>query len=362
MLISVKDIIEAIGGRIVNSESLDVRVDSILVGRPVPLNVARQTDLAFFFSKFYERDLLTGDPGILVIGEPFVRALESAHLPLWKTAAVIACQDPSAALAILSEKFASSLSSVAHCPSPMRDSHRKTEVHPTAIVAPTVELGEGVVIGPYCVIEGHVQIGSGTVLYPHCTVGPRCVIGEDCVLFPNVTLYEWTVLGNRVRLHSGVVLGADGFGYAPKREGKGLTGHLKIYHLGRVVVGNDVEIGALSCVDRGTLGDTRIENHVKIDNQVHLGHNTRVDEGAVICGASCLAGSASVGKYAYIGGLSGIDNQVHVGDGAKVGAMSLITKDVPPGAAAVGNPQRGHREHFRAHAMLNKLLEERKKK
>ena len=362
MLISVKEIVECIGGRVVNSDHLGTGLDSILVGRPVPLSVSRQTDLAFFFSRAFESELLSADPGILVIGEPFVQPLEAARLPFWKSAAVIACHDPSSAMAILSQKFASELSTVAHCQNPSQARARKTEVHPTALLASSVELGEGVVIGPYCVIQDHVRIGSGTILYPHCFLGSRCSVGEDGVLFSNVTLYEWTVIGNRVRLHSGVVLGADGFGYVPKMEGKQPIGHRKIYHLGRVVVGDDVEIGAMTCVDRGTLGDTRIGKHVKIDNQVHLGHNTQVDEGAIICGAVGLAGSATIGKYAYIGGLAGIDNNVHVGDGAKVGGMSLVTKDVPPGATVVGNPQRNHIEHFRVHALLSKLLEERRKK
>jgi UDP-3-O-[3-hydroxymyristoyl] glucosamine N-acyltransferase len=210
------------------------------------------------------------------------------------------------------------------------------------------------------VIQERAQIGAGTVLYAGCFIGPSVKIGKNSVLFPRVSVYEWTILGDRVRLHAGVVLGSDGFGYAPKIIDGQVRGHQKIFHLGRVVVGDDVEIGANSCVDRGTMGDTVIANNVKLDNLVHVGHNSQLDEGAVICGGTCLAGRASVGRYAYVGGLTGITNAVRVGDGAKVGALSLVTKDVPPGGTAVGNPQREHREHFKVHALLNKLSLENK--
>lgn len=357
MPLSLKEIVECVSGRVVNSSLLGARLESISVDRPTPLGVAGLSNLAFFFSRAFENELSTAHPGVLITGEAFVRPLEKANLPFWSSAAVVACEDPYLAMALLSEKFAAQLSTVA----PPLLSREVAAIHPTAVVAASAELALGVKIGPHCVIEEGVKIGAGTVLYPGCYVGPRCVLGEQCTLFPNVTLYEWTRLGNRVRIHAGSVLGADGFGYAPKRNGKQVLGHQKIYHLGHVVVEDDVEIGANSCVDRGTLGETRVGKNSKLDNLVHIGHNSRLDEGAVICGGTCLAGNASVGKYAYIGGLTGITNHVHVGDGGSVGALTLVTKDVPPGTA-VGNPQRDSKEHFRAHALLSKLLEKRRLK
>ncbi|CAM6054194.1 unnamed protein product [Sphagnum tenellum] len=180
-------------------------------------------------------------------------------------------------------------------------------------------------------------------------------MGDSTVLFPRVTLYESTRVGSRVRIHAGAVLGSDGFGYSPKKDeiSKQPLGHQKIYHLGCVHIEDDVEIGANSCIDRGTIGETRIGRYSKLDNLVHIGHNARLDEGAVICGGTCLAGNASVGRYAYVGGLSGIGNHVHVGDGAKVGALTMVTKDVANASSAVGNPQRDAKEHFRAHALLS---------
>jgi UDP-3-O-[3-hydroxymyristoyl] glucosamine N-acyltransferase len=209
-------------------------------------------------------------------------------------------------------------------------------------------------------------VGEGCVLYPGVYVGAGAVLGQRCVIFPNVTIYEAVRVGNDVRIHAGSVLGSDGFGYAPRTrlgaDGKPeVTGHQKIYHLGGVVIGDGVEIGALTCIDRGTIEDTVVEKSAKIDNQVHLGHNSRVGEGAVVCGATALAGNASIGAWAYVGGLVGITNHVHVGERAKVAALSLLSKDVPAGVTVSGNPQREHSEYLKVNAMLSRLLKDKKK-
>lgn len=297
--------------------------------------------------------------GILVTGEPFVVPLEKSGLPLWKTTAIIACKDPYLAMAQVSAKFAERLSSVAHL---KIDRESAPVVHSKAVVHASAQLGRGVRIGAGSVIEEDVKIGDGTVVYPNCFVGPGCQIGEGCVLFPNVVLYEWTQLANRVRLHSGVVLGADGFGYAPRFENGQIVAHEKIYHLGRVIVGDDVEIGAGSTIDRGTIGDTRIDRGAKIDNNVQIGHNCHVGEGAVMCGMSGLAGSAELGKFVYVGALAGLGNQVVVGDRSKVGPGTLVGKDVPAGKEVMGYPHRDPKDFYKMHALFNQMLEEHKKK
>jgi UDP-3-O-[3-hydroxymyristoyl] glucosamine N-acyltransferase len=187
------------------------------------------------------------------------------------------------------------------------------------------------------------------------TIGPRAH------LIAHVSIYPETVIGADFRAHAGVVIGSDGFGYAPIKVGGKVEGHQKIWHLGHVRIGDRVEIGANSCADRGTLGNTIIEDDVKIDNLCHVGHNARLGQGAVLCGGVLLAGRAVVERFAYIGGNTGITNGVVVGAGALVGATSLVTKDVPPGGTAVGNPQREYSEHFRAHAALNRLMKPRMK-
>lgn len=371
-MFTVEQICQWIGGRVVNAELLSPSVlAAIRVNRPTSLASSNTTNLAYFFNKAYQSELPAARPGVLVTGESFVDPLAAAGLPLWRASAVVACADPYLAMATLSEKFASSgLSTVVHAgpvlAAEMAENFGVPQIHPTAVVDPTAELGGGVSVGPGAVVAEHVRIGAGTVLYAGVYVGPRAQIGERCVLFPHVTIYEHVELGNDVRIHAGSVLGSDGFGYAPRTE-KGaegkpvITSHQKIYHLGRVVVGDSVEIGALSCVDRGTIDDTRIGRGAKLDNQVHVGHNAEIGEGAIVCGGTCLAGNASIGKWAYVGGLVGITNHVHVGDGGKVAAMSLLTKDVPPHATAAGSPQREYSDHFKAHAILSRMIRGKKR-
>lgn len=359
---SVAQILEWTSGRVANAEALGSALARIAVDAPAPLAGSRATDCAFFFSRDYEAELLGAAPGVLITGEPFVAPLAASGLPLWKSSAVVACPDPYLAMAILSEKFAAGLSAAAHLPEDLANRVGPCVVHPSAIVHPAARIADGAEIGPGCVIEAGARIGRGTILYPRVYVGKNVEIGEACVFFPGVTLYETTKIGNRVRVHAGSTLGADGFGYAPRVEGGKPVGHHKIYHLGRVTVADDVEIGANTMVDRATFGETSIGKGAKLDNHVHIGHNSTIQEGAVLCGGVCLAGGTNIGRFAYVGGMAGIGNKASLGDYAKIGAMSLVDKDVPEGGTSVGNPQRTHRDHFKAHAILNRMVADRDRK
>lgn len=350
---TVAQILNWVDGRVANHSAVGLALEDVKVVEASPLGSAQPHQIAYFFSKSYQRELLTADPGILVTGEDFVAPLQAAGLPIWKNRVIIACKDPYLAMAVLSRKFAEfHFASHLHDPAPL--------VHSSAVIHPSAIIGKNVHISAHVVIEENAKIGEGSYLYPGCYVGARSIVGNRCILFSHVVLYEGTELGDEVRIHANSVIGADGFGYAPKREGKRIVGHEKIFHFGKVVVGDEVEIGASSSIDRGTFGETRIGKYVKIDNQVQIGHNVTLDEGAIICGGTAMGGSASVGKYAYIGGNCGISNQVHVGDGAQVAAHTLVSKDVPNGTTVAGTPQRESREHFKVHALLNKLLMERK--
>jgi UDP-3-O-[3-hydroxymyristoyl] glucosamine N-acyltransferase LpxD len=364
---SVQDVLgwlAPVSGRLVNQVE-EADLPELRVGQASELSRARRGDIAFFFSRSYQAELMQASPGILVTGEPFVKPLQASGLPLWKRTAVIACSDPYLGMALCLERIAADQSSVVHSldsKNPHSPPSMGPIVHPSAVVSPGAKLGVDVRIGPQCTIEEGASIGDGTVLYAGCYLGVGAAVGKACVLFPRVTLYEWTVVGDRVRIHAGAVLGADGFGYAPLQNASGEpTGHKKISHLGRVVIGDDVEIGANTCIDRGTLGDTRIEHQVKIDDLVMIGHNCWIEEGAILCGKAGLAGRARVGKYAMIGGAAGLSNDVYVGDRARVGGHCLVSKDVPSGATVVGNPQREHKEHFRVQAMLNRMMATRKR-
>ena len=354
---SVQEILSWTGGRVANADQLPSGVlEQTRFSKVSVLKESRAGDVAFFFSRSFQNELPFTQASVLVTGEDFVKPLAAAGLPLWKKTVVVACSDPYLAMALVTQRIASGISTVTHAPGERRG--MEISIHPSAVVDPAAKIGDGAKIGPHCVVEAGAVVGARSVLYPGCYVGVGAKLGEDCVLFPNVTIYETVTVGARVRLHSGVVLGADGFGYAPRRENGAVVAHEKIHHFGSVVIGDDVEIGANTCVDRGTFGNTIIERMAKVDNHVQIGHNCHLHEGAVVCGAAGLAGSSSVGRFAYVGGLTGVANQVHIGDGASIGACSLIAKDVPPGETMLGNPQRSYREHFRVQAKLNKLVAE----
>lgn len=367
MWFGVSEVLSFINARVINADSIgEAKLGEIRVDRPAALGKsATGTTVAFFFSKHYEMDLMASTPGILVTGEAMVTPLlaHSKQLPFWDKTAVVACADPYFAMAVISEKFAKDFSRAAHIEFPS-----KSNIHPTAVIHPSVRIGRNVEIGPFVVIDENSEIGEGSIIEAGCVLGHSVKVGSRSVLFPRVTVYEFSQIGDRARIHSGVVIGSDGFGYAPRMAQKtpGATpqvvGHQKIYHLGKVVIGNDVEIGANSCVDRGTLGDTMIEDDVKLDNHVQVAHNVHLGRGTVICGSSGFAGSASSGEFVYVGGLAGIKNQVHVGDRALVGAGSMVSKDVPADGSVVGNPQRDHKAHFKAHAWLSRMSVESKKK
>jgi len=355
---SVQEIVDWVQGSLVNAEWVGKeRLELIRVTRPSALEGSREGDVAFFFSKAYQAELLEAAPSVLITGEAFVEPLKKSGLPLLKKTALIACKDPYYAMALISERFAPSLSYSAHL---VEDS--EASVDPRASVHPTAKIGKHVKIYPLAVIDEKVEIGDGSVIYPGCYLGPEVKVGRNSVLFANVSIYERVTIGDRVRIHSGSVIGSDGFGYAPVlKEGK-IFGHQKIYHLGRVIIKDDVEMGANSCIDRGTFSDTIIENQVKLDNLVQVAHNVHLGEGTIACGESGFTGSSSTGRFVYVGAMSGLGNKIHVADEGKVGGGTLVSKDVEPGGAVVGYPQRTQKDFFLAHAVLNRLVEEHKRK
>ena len=212
------------------------------------------------------------------------------------------------------------------------ESATEAGIHSSACVHPSVVMGEGVRIGPNVVVEEGVRLGAGTVLGAGCSIGARSTLGENCTLFANVSLYHDVHIGDRVVLHSSVVIGADGFGFA--FDGRQ---SIKIAQLGGVQIGNDVEIGAGSTVDRGALDDTVIEHGVKIDNHVQIAHNCVIGEHTIICGCSAIAGSTSIGRYCTIGGGVGIIGHLQITDKVMISAMSLVSQSIPePGVYSSG--------------------------
>jgi UDP-3-O-[3-hydroxymyristoyl] glucosamine N-acyltransferase len=374
MAYSVSDVLSCVGGGIANegSDGCIIDISKVKVSEPSPLESSGPTHVSFYFSKVYSKELPLSKAGILVTCEEFLPAIKETWA--WKYGVVISCADPYLAMAKVSALFAE-LSSVAHLESaspdnllsaPSKMKLLEPVIHPTAVVDSSAELGAGVTIGENCVVRENVKIGRGTRLYPGCIIGPGNAIGEWCVLFPNVVIYEKTILGNFCRIHAGVVLGADGFGYSPvftEHEGRKIpVTHRKIHHVGGVRISNNVEIGANTCIDRGTWGDTVIEKNVKIDNMVMIGHNCYIKEGSILCGMVGVAGSTKIGKFVVIGGAAAVGNNAVLGDYCKIGACSCISKSVAAGTVAVGNPMRDPKQFFKAHALLNKMVAEKTRK
>lgn len=226
---------------------------------------------------------------------------------------------------------------------------------PGAHVHPQATIGENVTISPGCVVSAGAVIGQDSCLHPNVVIGADAVIGEGCLLYANVTVRERCVLGNRVILQPGAVIGADGFGFAPDGQG-----YCKIPQVGYVVIEDDVEIGACSCVDRGTLGVTRIGRGVKIDNLVQVGHNVQVGEDTLLVSQVGIAGSTVIGKHCVFGGQSAAAGHVTIGDNVSLAARGGIHNDVTGNQVLAGAPAMPHREWLKAAMTMTHLPEMRR--
>ncbi|MGH7538677.1 MAG: UDP-3-O-(3-hydroxymyristoyl)glucosamine N-acyltransferase, partial [Gemmatimonadales bacterium] len=214
-------------------------------------------------------------------------------------------------------------------------------IHPTAVIGPNATWTDPVAIGPHVVLGRDVRLGRSVRIGAHCVIGDGVTIGDESDLHPQVTCYAGTTVGRRVVLHSGVRLGSDGFGYVPGSDG---TPHRKIPHVGRCVIGDDVEIGANCCVDRGSVDDTVIGDGTKIDNLVHIAHNVRVGQRCLILALAGIAGSSHVEDDVIIAGEVGVSDHCTIGRGARVLVQAGVIGDIAPGATVWGTPARPHRD------------------
>jgi len=228
-------------------------------------------------------------------------------------------------------------------------------VHPTAIVHESAKLGAQVSIGPHTVIEAQVAIGDRTTIAANCIIGAGTKLGDDCIIKSNVTIYPGVQIGDRVILHAGVVLGSDGFGYVRDlTTGK----YEKFPQIGRLIIGNDVEIGANSTIDRGALDETVIADGVKIDNLVHIGHNVSVGKNVVIAAQTGVSGSVVIEDNVVVAGQVGIADHVRIEEGAILGAQCGIPSNKVirgKGILFWGTPARPIREYLKELAVLSRL-------
>ena len=208
-------------------------------------------------------------------------------------------------------------------------------IHATAVVADSAAVAATAAIGPYVVVGAGARVGERCRLHPGVHVGAGVTLGDDCELFNHVVLYDGVTVGDQVRIHAHTTIGADGFGYVFDGDG-----HRKIPQVGTVEIEADVEIGAGVCIDRGTMGATRIRRGVRIDNLVQVGHNVDVGEHAILVAQVGISGSTTIGTFAMLGGQAGVADHLTIGDGAILAASAKVARSVPPGAVMFGLPAR----------------------
>jgi UDP-3-O-[3-hydroxymyristoyl] glucosamine N-acyltransferase len=311
------------------SAELEGGADPELTG-VAPLDRAAETDLTFLAHPRYLGYVDASSAGVILVAAS-LRARITADRPL------LVVDDVHRALArILPELYPSD-------PIP-------SGIHPTAIVGRGVEMGVGVSVGAYAVLGDGARLGAGAAIGPHCVLGEGVEVGASARLHSHVTLYAGVRVGARSILHSGVRAGVDGFGYAFENGA-----HRKVPQVGRCVIGSDVEIGANTTIDRGSVGSTEIGDGVKIDNLVHIAHNVRIGDHSVIVAQVGVAGSTTIGRFVTLAGQAGIPGHLAIGDGATIAAQAGVFGDVPAGATYSGYPARPHRESLRAQAGLARL-------
>jgi UDP-3-O-[3-hydroxymyristoyl] glucosamine N-acyltransferase len=225
-------------------------------------------------------------------------------------------------------------------------------IHPFAAISESAKLGQDITVGAGAVIGEEVQIGDRAVIYPNVYIGQRSLVGADCVLHPNVVIMEDVTLGDRVIIHGGTVVGADGYGYL-QHEGK----HIRIPQVGAIEIGDDVEIGSLTTIDRAAIDKTTIGRGTKIGDLVHIGHNCEVGEDVLLLPTVAVSGSVSIGDRAVLAGRAGTSDNISIGEGAILGGTCVAFKDVEPGAVMWGNPARDKNLQMRIEACLSSLPE-----
>ena len=228
---------------------------------------------------------------------------------------------------------------------------RKTGISKLASISEEAKLGSDCYVGDFCVIERGAKIGDNVQLYPQCYVGDNVTIGEGTKIYPGVKIYEGCTIGKNCILHSGVVIGADGFGFAPREDGT----FAKIPQLGNVIIEDNVELGANTCIDRAKTDSTIIRNGVKLDNLIQIGHNVEIGANTVMSAQVGIAGTSKVGSNCFVAGQVGIADHVTVGNAVKIGSKSGIDKNVPDGEIRFGYPALPGIQYHRSFAVFRQL-------
>ena len=229
---------------------------------------------------------------------------------------------------------------------------KRKGIDPLAFISPKATIGKDCYVGAFAYVADGVVIGDNTQIYPHVTIEENAHMGTGCIIYPNVSIYHDCRLGNQVTIHSGSVIGADGFGFAPNTEG-----YDKIPQIGIVVIEDNVEIGANTCIDRSTMGQTIVHKGVKLDNLVQVAHNVEVGENTVMSAQVGIAGSTKIGSWCMFGGQAGFAGHITVGDKTFVGAQCGVNSSLKGNQSVIGSPAMEPRGFFRSSVIFQKLPE-----
>jgi UDP-3-O-[3-hydroxymyristoyl] glucosamine N-acyltransferase len=239
----------------------------------------------------------------------------------------------------------------------------KSGIEQPSVISDGVQYGDNLYLGSFCYLGQNVKIGNNVKIYPNSFIGDNVIIGDNCVFFAGVRIYSETEIGNNVTIHSGTIIGSDGFGFAPQEDGT----YSKIPQIGNVIIEDDVEVGSCSTVDRATLGSTIIRKGAKLDNQIQVAHNVEIGENTVIASQTGIAGSTKIGKNCLIGGQVGIVGHITIGNNVKIQAQSGIGKSLKDGEVVQGSPAFNYADfaksfvHFKNLPKIVKDIEELKK-
>lgn len=297
----------------------------------------RKDALSFIANAKYEHYLYTTQAGIVIVNDALV--LEQ---PV--SATLLRVPDAYAAFATLLELYSKMTAG---------EDVKKGIEDPSYIDSSAI-LGEDIYVGAFAYIGKHARIGNRVKIYPGAYIGDRVVVGDDSIIYAGAKIYHQCVLGERVILHSGVIIGSDGFGFAPLGDGT----YKKIPQLGNVILEDDVEVGSNSTIDRATLGSTIVRKGVKLDNLIQVGHNAEIGEGTVIAAQTGISGSTKIGKHCMIGGQAGVVGHIHLADGTQVNAQSGVSKSVKkPNTVLTGSPAYDFRSSLKSQAIFRNLPE-----
>lgn len=305
--------------------------DDRVVARIASLESAGPDDLVYVTGEKYLDRLARSQAGVVVV--PVQLAL-----PDTPGRVVLRVPDPEIAIGLLLERFA---------PAPARP---PIGVHASAVIDPSAKLGANLRVGPNVYVAENAVVGEGAILHANVVVGAHSAVGESSELHANVVLLERVHVGKRVVLHAGVVVGADGFGY--RWDGKR---HVKIPQIGIVVIEDDVEVGANTCIDRAKFGETRIGPGTKIDNLVQVGHNVVTGAHCILCGQVALAGSTTLGNGVIMGGSSASAGHLHIADGTMLAARAAVASNTSPKEILAGSPAVPHKDWLRQKAAVRGL-------